>query len=229
MASPLDPWISAFESDPLTGMVLLVVGALLLVGPEILVATLYLRPMLAKKLRKDIRTQLLADVDAGLLDPAIKRATDGVREDVAGVKSLIEGDELQSQVVMVQDKLEALDAALGQHLTNLQDGLRDLPARVRSSLEGKRGAEMKEIYKEANAAETKMVEYYEAEMSPEERLALRVQQIEPSPEYQEKHPGGTMLLRGFRDYISESIGSHRGTVTMRKTKGKGGFPDVYQR
>ncbi len=252
MASPLDPWFEAFESDPVVGFLLLIVGALLLVGPEILVAALYLRPMLAKKLRKDIRGQLLEDVDQGLLDPAIKRATAGVESKIQEVVELVKTEDLQAQVAQVhgrleeldqalearlqglsidpvQEKIQELDEALGAHLTALHEGLKELPARVRSSLEGTRGAEMKEVYKAAEAAETTAIEMYEAELSPEERLAARIDQMEPSPEWQKKHEVGSMIVAGVKEFVVETIRARRGdVVNMRRIPSRaGGFPDVY--
>ncbi len=244
LASPLDPWIEAFSSDPLTGMVLLVVGALLLVGPEILVASLYLRPMLAKKLRKEIRTQLLADVDEGLLDPAIERATAGVEREVAKVLSHVDQlderlDERLSElepvsIEPVQEKLEKLDVALGGHLQAIQERMANLeetlPSRVRSSLEGSRGAEIKGIQKAVEAAEETAVELYEAELEPSERLLARFDAMNPSQKWRQEHQVGDMIIQGVKEMVREQIIARRGNVvTMKRVGGTEGkaFPTVY--
>ncbi len=267
MVSPLDPWIEAFQSDPITGMLLLVVGALLLVGPEILVAALYLRPMLAKKLRREIREQLLSDVDEGLLDPAIERATAGVETRIQEVKELVQTEtadarisEIQVQVVdlkttteariddlqvvlearfadfsiePVQAKLEELDVALGGHLQAIQERManleKTLPGRVRSSLEGSMGTEIKEIQRAAEGAEGTAVELYEAELEPSERLLAQFDAMNPSPKWRQEHQVGDMIIQGVKEMVREQIIARRGNVvTMKRvggTEGKG-FPTI---
>ncbi len=257
MASPLDPWLEAFSTDPITGMILLVVGALLLVGPEILVASLYLRPMLAKKLRREIREQLLADVDQGLLDPAIERATSGVETRIQEIQDLIKAEDVQAGISQVQSrleeldqaletrldalsvepvqaKLEELDVALGGHLQAIQERManleKTLPGRVRSSLEGSMGTEIKEIQRAAEGAEGTAVELYEAELEPSERLLARFDAMNPSPKWRQEHQVGDMIIQGVKEMVREQILARRGNVvTMKRvggTEGKG-FPTVY--
>ncbi len=252
LVSPLDPWIEAFSTDPLTGLILIGTMALVMVGPEILTARLYLRGMLAKKLRKDIRGQLLEDVDDGLLDPAIKRATAGVEAAIQEVKELVKTEDVQARIAQVQArleeldqalearlegiqvkpleaKLEALDEALGQHFTAIHSGLESLPGRVRSSLDGSKGTEVKMIQKAAEGAEEAAVEFYEAELSPEERLAGRIDQMNPSPEWQQQHQVGNMIVQGVKEMVREQLLARRGNVvTMGRIAGpKGKFPSVY--
>ena len=246
MATPLDPYFEAFQSDPLTGIVILAMGALVLVGPEILVAALYLRPMLARKVRRDVREGLLLDVEEGLLDPAIERATSGVREDVKALKDLVKADELQSQIGVVQARLEELDknlesrleglsvedlkedvervkvtleeldVALGTNMKVLHEGIEGLPARLRGSLDGSAGAEMKQVLKAATAAEETAIEYYEAEMSPADRLASRIDQMEPSEDYQKKHPIGASIIAGVKELVAEQVRARAGSIKMKR-------------
>ncbi len=254
LASPFDPWLEAVSSDPNTGLILIGTMALVMVGPEILTARLYLRGMLAKKLRKDIRGQFLDDVENGLLDPALKRVTAPIEARIEEIKDLVQADGLEAKIGQVhsrleeldqalearldeitiepvQAKLEELDQALGKHLTAIHDGLADLPARVRSSVAGSQGAEMKEIYKGVEAAEADVVQAYEMELSPEERLAGRIDQMEPSPEWQKKHEVGSLILAGVKEYVKEGLLARRGgssVVNMRRIPSKSGdFPDVY--
>ena len=227
-------------------------GLVLGIVPEIVVGMVLWNKRLRKALRKDVREQLLSDVDEGLLDPAISRATAGVETHIQEIKDLVQAEDLQAQVAQVhgrleeldqalearldalsidpvQEKLRELDEALGAHLTALHEGLQDLPARVRSSLAGSQGAEMKEVYKAVEAAETTAIEMYEAELSPEERLAARIDQMEPSDDWKRKHEVGNMIVAGVKEFVRDQILARRGdVVNMRRVgSGEGKFPTVY--
>lgn len=225
-------------------------GLILGIVPEIAVGMFLWNKRLRKALRKDVRKGLLEDVDAGLLDPAMKRATAGVESGIGELKDLVKAEELQEQVGTVQarlqeldealearleaiqiepvtTKLQELDEALGRHLTAIHDGLDTLPERVRSSLAGSQGAEMKQVYKGIEAAEETAIEMYEAEMSPEDRLAARIDQMQPNAEWAKKHEVGNLILTGVKEYVVEQIRTRRGNpnvVNMRRIPAKsGGF------
>ncbi len=228
-------------------------GLILGIFPEIAVGLLLWNKKLRKSLRADIRKGLLEDVEAGILDPAIARATDAVREDVAGLRDLVEADDLEAKIQNVQArlesldqaletrladlsiepiqaKIEALDAALGVHLNALHEGLQTLPARLRSSLEGKHGSEIKELYKEASEAEMELVEEYEAALTPGERALAKfdgLTETEGFRKYEEKHEIGATLVRGLKEIIKGEVEARRGVVTMRQTGSTRKFPKVY--
>lgn len=201
---------------------------------------------------KRARKENLESINAGEWDEAIGRIIQPIQDDVATLKELVEAEELQAQITLVHgrleeldgalearldeiqiqpvvDKLQALDEALGTHLTAIHDGLDGLPARVRSSLEGARGAEMKEVYKGIEAAESTAIEMYEAEMSPEDRLAARIDQIQPPEEWAKKHEVGNLILTGVKEYVVDQIRARRGdVVNMRRVGGKKGrYTSVY--
>lgn len=253
MVSPLDPWIEAFSSDPITGLVLVATMALVMVGPEILTARLYLRGMLAKKLRADIRRQLLEDVDEGLLDPAIKRATAGVEEGISDLKNLVGSEDLEARILQVQERLEELDKSLearlegiqvegieekiqeldeavGKHLLALHEGqktlLAELPSRIRSSLDGSHGVEVKALQKAAEGAEEAAIEYYEGELTPEERLAGRIDQMNPSPDWQKQHQVGNMIIQGVKEMVREQLLARRGDVVNMRRVESGKFARI---
>ncbi len=239
MVSPLDPWIEAFSTDPLTGLILIATMALVMVGPEILTARLYLRGMLSKKVRKDVRAGFLEDVENGSLDPALKRVTAPIEARIQEVEGRLEEldktletrlDEISIEPVQV--KLEELDEALGKHFTTIHAGLESLPARVRSSLEGSEGAQMKKLYAQANEAETEILEEYEAALGPEDLALARLDDLshgEGLAKYEKKHEIGGFLVRGALDYLKAQLQSQRGNVvTMGRVAGpKGKFPSVY--
>ncbi len=251
MVSPLDPWIEAFSTDPLTGLVLIAIMALVMVGPEILTARLYLRGMLSKKVRKDVRAGFLEDVENGSLDPALKRVTAPIEASIQEVRNLVKSEDIQAQIAQVHSrleeldkalesrlegiqveaveaKLEALDEALGKHLTAIHAGLESLPGRLRSSLDGSQGVEVKALQKAAEAAEEGAIEYYEGELSPEERLAGRIDSMNPSPKWQQEHQVGNMIIQGVKEMVREQLLARRGnTVVNMHPVSQGKFPTVY--
>ena len=223
-------------------------GLILGIVPEIVVGMVLWNKRLRKALRKDVREQLLADVDAGLLDPAIARATAGVdaaigevKENVSGVtgsiselKDLVNAEDLQAQIGTVQTRLEKLDSALearlekiqldpieakveelnvavGAHLTSIYEGLEALPARLRSSLAGAQGAEMKELYKAATEAETEAIAAYESQMGADEKALAYLDSIKPSAEYMAKHEIGGKILMGVKELVQGELVARRGT------------------
>ena len=196
----------------------------LLLAPEALLATFYLRPVLGKRLRKDYQDSL----KAGEWDPAIERVTGPLKAEMAELKELIQGDEIQEKIVLVETKLTELDVALGAHLTALNDSIQALPEHMKLSAQGGQGVEMREIYKAANAAEEDAVDAYVADLDPTERIAARLDSMEPSADYIKKHPNGAMIIRGVRDLIVDQVRQRRGDViTMKRVGGKGKFPTVY--
>ncbi len=232
-------------------------GLIFGIVPEIAVGMLLWNKRLRKSLRKDIRAQLLSDVDKGLLDPAIERATAGVETHIQEIQDLIKAEDVQAGIAKVQArleeldqalevrlqeisiepvqaKLEELDVALGGHLQAIQDRMANLeetlPGRVRSSLEGSRGSEVKEIQKAAEAAEGTAVELYEAELEPSERLLARFDAMNPSPKWRQEHQVGDMIIQGVKEMVREQILARRGnTITMKRVGGAEGkgFPTVY--
>ncbi len=252
MVSPLDPWIEAFSTDPLTGLILIATMALVMVGPEILTARLYLRGMLSKKVRTDVRKGFLEDVENGSLDPALKRVTAPIEASIQEVRDLVKSEDIQAQIAQVQTrleeldqaletrlesiqtepveaKLEALDEALGKHLTAIHEAMEVLPSRLRSSLDGSQGVEVKALQKAAEGAEDAALEFYEAELTPEERLAGRIDSMNPSPKWQQEHQVGNMIIQGVKEMVREQLLARRGNViTMGRAKEpRGKFPSVY--
>ena len=224
MASPLDPFIEPFQSDPLTGSVLLLITVAFLLVPEALLAYFYVRPVLGRRLRKDQQKS----VKAGEWDEVFERVTGPLKEELAELKELIQGDEIQEKIVLVETKLTELDVALGAHLTALNESIQALPEHMKLSAQGGQGVEMREIYKAATAAEEDAVDAYVADLDPTERIAARLDSMEPSEEYTKKHPNGAMIIRGVRDLIVDQVRQRRGDViTMKQVGGKGKFPTVY--
>ncbi len=247
MVTPLDPFFEAFVADPLTGIILGAAAVLMLLGPEALLATLYLRPVLGRKLRKDYQES----VAAGEWDPAMERVTAPLKEDLAELKALVETEDLEARIAQVFTRLEELDQALetrlealtapmeaqlseidvafGKHIQALYDRVDALPERLKMSAQGSKGVEMREVYKAANAAEEDLVDAYVADLSPEERIAARLDSMEPSEEYTKKHPTGSMIVRGIRDMAVEMLRERRGDViNMRRVgPGQGRFASVY--
>ena len=246
MVSPLDPFFEAFASDPATGILLGAVAVLMLLGPEALLATLYLRPVLARKMRKDY----LASVEGGEWDAVIVRATGPLATQVQELKELVKGEELEAKIGAVETrlgeldqaletrleelkesvqadtikaKLDEIDVALGQHLQALYDQVEGLPAQIKTSSEmsvqGAKGVEMREIYKAANAAEEDLAEMYVADLDPTERIAARLESMEPSEDYIKKHPNGAMIIRGVRDMIVEGMQNRSGVINMKRVGG----------
>ena len=232
-------------------------GLVLGIVPEIAVGMFLWNKRLRKALRKDVREQLLADVDEGLLDPAIKRATAGVESGIQELKDLVGAEELQAQVTTVQarleeldqaletrleglsvqpiqEKLEELDSSLGEHLDALYGRLdameQTLPARLRSSLAGADGAEKKQLYAAATEAEEHLIEEYEATLTPEEKALAKIEAWQPSPEYQAQHQLGTALIQGLKEIALGELRERRPNIVTMKRVGTGKtskFPSVY--
>ncbi len=199
---------------------------------------------------KRARKENLDSINAGEWDVAITRIIQPIKDDVDSLKDLVKAEEIQKQVGTVQARLEeldqaletrlegiqlepiearitALDEAMGKHLQAIWDGLQDLPGRVRSSVAGSQGQEVKAIQKAGEAAELDAIEYYEAELSPEERLAARIDQMSPSPEWQKQHQVGNIIVQGVKELVTEKLLERRNTVTMRPVRGGKKFPEVY--
>ncbi len=186
------------------------------------------RHYIAKRARKEN----LESINSGEWDEGfqalIKPILQPIQDDVSTLKDLGEAEDLKAHIEPVQAKLEELDQALGAHLTNLQEGMKDLPGRVRSSLEGVRGAEIKAIQKVAEDAEQEAISYYESEMPQEDRLAAKIDAMDPGPKWREKHEVGAMILDGVKEMIKLRVQETRGNVlSMRQTGAKGRFPNVY--
>lgn len=201
---------------------------------------------------KRARAENLAAIEAGEWDPAFDRAVAPLRKELGELQELVKAEELQAQVTQVQarleeldqalearlqeisiepvqEKLEALDEALGAHLQAIQENMESLPGRVRSSLAGSQGAEIKGIQKAAEAAEMDAVELYEADMDPQERLIARIDAMSPSAKWQQDHQIGAEIVRGVKDMVIEQLRARRGNVvTMKRVgSGEGNFPTVY--
>lgn len=202
---------------------------------------------------KRARKENLASINAGEWDGAISKIIQPIQDDVATLKELVEAEDLQAQIATVhsrleevdaalesrlegmtlepvQEKLEALDQALGAHLTNLQTGLQDLPGRVRSSIEGVRGSEIKAVQKVYENAEEEAIAMYEAELPPGDYLASRIDALDPGPKWRAKHEIGGMIVDGVKEFLKMRASEARGNViNMRRVGGatEKGFPTIY--
>lgn len=249
MVTPLDPFLEAFAEDPLTGLALVALVFLLSYGGEIIVARVIVAPWVAKRA---IRGNLKA-VEEGQWDPAMERATAPVRKEVAEVLELVKGEKLQAQIGAVETRLEELDKAMetrleglsievveakvdeldeamGAHMASLNQALAELPMRVRSSVAGEKGAEMKKVYAAANEAEETIIEEYRANLTPEEKALAKLESLDVSPEYAKTHEVGASIIRGIRDWVVDEMQARRGdVVTLRKVGERVAkkFPQVY--
>lgn len=134
LASPLDPYFEAFQTDPLTGLVLLGVGILFLLGPEALLATLYLRPVLARRLRKDN----IKSVKAGEWDEALSRVVKPLKEDLAAVKA-----DLEAKVQEAREEVATFYADFAEFSEKLGGDLEALPIKIQMRGIGAQGEAQK--------------------------------------------------------------------------------------
>lgn len=141
IATPLDPFFEAFQADPVTGLVLMAVAVFFLLGPEILVATIYLRPVLAARLRKDN----IKSVQAGEWDEALTRVVKPLEVRIQEVRDETTDDiqKVRLDLTAAREEVATFYADFAEFSKTLGADLEALPLKIQMRVYGAQGESQK--------------------------------------------------------------------------------------
>lgn len=114
----------------------------------------------------------------------------------------------------VQDKIDALDVALGAKFEEWDAAMAAMPTTIAKSLGSMKGVEMKALYGAAVEGEEELETYMAENMDASEVAMARVAAIEPGDDWKGKHPLGAMLIEWGKAEMRARMDSARNVVTL---------------
>lgn len=128
----------------------------------------------------------------------------------------------------LEGRIDAIDNALGAKFRELDGVLAEMPTRMLQAAGSVKGVEMKAMYREAVEGEDELEEYAAEVMDPAEIAMARIESIEPSEEWGEKHPLGKMLVEAGKEVFRAKMNEARGIIDMRALPSGGKKPKGFR-
>ncbi len=116
----------------------------------------------------------------------------------------------------VQDKIDALDVALGAKFEEWDVAMAAMPTNILKAMGSQKGVEMKALYGAAVEGEEELEAYAADIMDPAEIAMAKIAAIEPNDDWKSKHPLGAMLVEAGKEFMKAKMDESRGIVNMRR-------------
>ncbi len=166
--------------------------------PEILIAMLVLRPVLARKMRRE-------NVEAaqeGEYDEVFERIVAPVKEEIAALRANTEGDVSQDLEDFEARFTSAYQSDIQTLQTDIMTEMEKIPLRVSGIIHGAAGAEEKAFRAMVVDAEAEVegeISMMDAVASQDPRamqlmITQKIQKLGSDPEWQEKHQLGSLIM-----------------------------------
>lgn len=199
--------------------------------PEILIAMLVLRPVLARKMRRE-------NVEAaqeGEYDEVFERIVAPVKEEIAALRANTEGDVSQD----LEDFEARFTSAYTADMLAIKEEMGKIPLRISGMIHGAEGVEEKAFRAMVVDAETEVegeISLMEATVSQDPRamqvaIAQKIAKLGGDPEWQEEHPIGAVLLEiakpQLMGWIQTAAGQMTGTAGPAQLAGRKDTTNLY--